>query len=192
MLKVHNSQSRSGVAYFYFDSNNASKRRPDSIVKSLLTQLSAEHLPAFEILKEYHASATRKSYFGPFQGEHLTTDSLLEIFKPVLEAFGRVFIIIDALDECIHLDELVKFIDKLTSWKIAPLSLLATSRQHKLIEEMMNSLGATQVILDSSTVGTDIQTYVDETVTKDPYFKRWPHELRLEIRRDLINGANGM
>ena len=99
---------------------------------------------------------------------------------------------VDALDECIQPDELVKFIDKLASWKTAPLSLLATSRQDKPIEETMNVLGATQVILDSSTVGTDVQIYVKETVTKDPYFKRWPRELQLEIQSDLINGANGM
>ena len=179
------------MAYFFFDSNDASKIQPDDVVKALIMQLAVQYLPAFEIIKDYHRTTT-SMYRRTFQGSSLTAQGLLESLKTMLKAFDRVFIMFDALDECTGWDELINLINKLVSWKTARLSLFATCRRDKRAEDAINELGASHVHLDNATIGLDIQIYVKEVMLGHDSFRKWPGELRVEIQNHLIDGANGM
>jgi hypothetical protein len=126
-------------------------------------------------------------------GQHQPTiDALTLIIRQILETFQQVFIILDALDECNEREELLPLLETIFNWHLGKLHILATSRQQTDIEDFLEPLVTGQVAIQSARVDSDIHTYVDERLRKDPKLKNWPAHVRLEIEESLMSGADGM
>ncbi|PVH67796.1 ankyrin, partial [Cadophora sp. DSE1049] len=109
-----------------------------------------------------------------------------------LNEFGETFIILDALDECKEREELLLLLKNLTSWGAGNLRVLATSRRERDIEEALEPLVSSEICLQSALVDNDIGTYLSERLQNDPKLKRWPANVRGEIKDTLMEGAQGM
>ena len=88
---------RIGVAYIYCDNLQYREQTPIHLVGSLLKQLAEQQNPISECLKSYHD-----------KHESSNTDPnptrAFEVLKAECESWSRIFIIIDALDECSEKD----------------------------------------------------------------------------------------
>ncbi|PVH67502.1 ankyrin, partial [Cadophora sp. DSE1049] len=110
----------------------------------------------------------------------------------MLNEFGETFIVLDALDECKEKEELLLLLESLTSWGAGNLHILATSRRERDIEEALESLTTSEICLQSALVDNDIRTHLSERLQNDPKLKRWPANVRGEIKDTLMEGAQGM
>ena len=185
VIETYMTKPAIAVVYFYFDFNDRSKQRSDSLVRSLLTQLLAQ-CPSLPGCLE---SAYSRSQDGQQQP---TTETLTSLLHQVLQGFGHTYLFFDALDECVDRDELHSLIMEITQWNISTLHMLATSRREKDIEDALQPLVTCQICIQSAVVDTDIRVYILDRLSNDLKLKKWPTEAKREIEKALMVGANGM
>ena len=173
------------VAYFYFDFNEPNKQCADSLLRSLLIQISAQSPPLLQLLQ----TAYRKSQN---EQQHFSFKAMSLLLRQMLKGLRQTYIIYDALDECRDRDELHELITEIKEWNIGTLHMLATSRREKDIEDYLQSLVSCQVCIQSAQVDADIQVFIAEKLATDPKLKKWPIEAKGEIETSLMAGANGM
>ena len=173
------------IAYYYFDFGDTLKQSSDSLVRSLITQLSSQSSSCPEAL--------RSLYSQNINGQRQpTTDDLMVILKYIVGSFQHVYVIIDALDECRDREQLLLLIEEMAEWKLGNLHMLATSRQEHDIEECVGPLVSAQINLHSVQVNADIHTHLRERLKNDSKLKKWPAKIHGQIEAALMDGAHGM
>ena len=173
------------VVYFYFDFSDAEKQRHKNLIRSLIIQLSMQSENTPEALNALFA----RSQDG---WQQPTTEGLALTLQYMLKGFRQTFIILDALDECKEMEELLRLIKGIVDWKLDELHILATSRREKDIEETLTPLITGQVCIQSALVDADICTHIRERLQNDPKLKAWPKNVQVEIEEALMDRANGM
>ena len=180
------------VTYLYFDFHNASKQSYESLLRSLIVQLSIQLRSLPRKLEKF--------YKQKLDGYHELCDKdLLAVFREQVEnvSLYHIYIFIDALDECNSRDQLLEFIITVNDWNISKLHILVTSRKERDITKSIdpiiqhNSAGACQC-LETSLVDPDIRLYILDQLHNDPSLNKWPDALRSEIEETLMAGAGGM
>lgn len=179
------SEPKSAVAYFYFDFNDLHKQRTETLIRSLIVQLMAQcpHLP--ESLQSAHS----RSQDGQKQP---TIDEIKTILRQMLENFDATYILLDALDECMDRENLLKFMEALMGWNIDTLHVLATSRKENNIAIALEPLVTCQICIQSTLVDADIRVHILDKLSSIPRLKKWPVDVQKEIEDALMRGANGM
>ncbi|PQE24874.1 Vegetative incompatibility HET-E-1 protein [Rutstroemia sp. NJR-2017a BVV2] len=112
---------------------------------------------------------------------------LLEILDASLEDFGRVYVVVDALDESKDTDNLLALLEVLgTDSRFQKIRLFALSREHLDIQSTMCRF-STPLSMSNDFVKADIETYVAAKIQSDPKFACWPPQLRSD--RDVSLGC---
>lgn len=107
-----------------------------------------------------------------------------------IEGFEHVYIVIDALDECINRQKVLAWIEELLQWHGGKLRILLSSRPEPDIREKFNSLAQTaQFSLSGFPMNEDIKIYIDAMLVR---MVRWDDTIRAHVRDVLIRGAQGM
>ena len=173
------------IAYYYFDFSDTLKQSSDSLVRSLITQLSSQSSSCPEALKSLY-SVNLNGQRQP------TTEDLMVTLKCIVGSFQHVYVIIDALDECRDRQQLLPLIKEIIEWKLGNLHMLATSRQERDIEVCVGPLVSAQINLHSVQVNADIHTHLRERLQNDSKLKKWPAKIHGQIEAALMDGAHGM
>ncbi|PNP84303.1 hypothetical protein FNYG_02376 [Fusarium nygamai] len=111
----------------------------------------------------------------------------------MIQIAGKVFIIIDALDECTAREELLQWLKHLASRKA---QLIVTGRPEvefqSAISQSFDKRNCVQ--LDKNVINADIRSYVEATLEPKPDFvdERLYPSLLEEIRDKIRDGADGM
>ena len=119
----------------------------------------------------------------------------LNALKDIAESFTDVFILVDAVDECKELEELLTRIEKIVESKIASLHMLVTSRREKEIEDSMSTLldDEHKICIQSTLVEGDIRAYVQGRICNDRKLKKWQKpDIQAEIQEVLVEQSDGM
>ena len=177
------------VLYFYFDFNNIEKQRHEKMIRSLICQLSSQHVSTPQALESLHSSC--------MNGERQPVyESLLATLHQMMGHFKETYLVIDALDECLERQELLASIEEFTGWKDINLHILTTSRREKDIEESMESFNNDEgkVCIQSTLVNDDIRAFVRGRLRTDRDLKRWQKQPKVqqEIEDTLMYKADGM
>jgi hypothetical protein len=174
------------IAYFYFDLNNSSKDTlADAILRSMIKQLFIQcaTIPStLDQLFAENAAANRP----PAHRELMST------LKSIIADFRAVYIIFDALDECLERSGFLEVVEEIYNWKLDALHLLATSRKEGYIEESLSGLVSHQVPMGEDLVDGDIRFHVSETLKCDSRFKKFSREEKHKIEATLVKDAHGM
>jgi len=104
---------------------------------SLITQLllqNKETFAAFEMAFPYYSP-----YYSMLR-QRPTMDELSIAFLSMLQGLDKIFIVFDARDECNNREELLAFIEDLTSRKVGNIHLLFTSKRERDIEDALDGL----------------------------------------------------
>jgi hypothetical protein len=184
---MHNWKKGPGIAvvYFYFDFHDHEKQKYESLLRSLVVQLSMQCMKTPECVEKLFSH----SLSGLKQP---STKALVDTLQEILQDFTEVFVIIDALDECDDRVDLLEHLEYVSNWQLDQLHILATSRRERDIEDSFEPLSITQLPIRTDNVNPDIQTYIKERVKKDARLKRWPALVKLEIEDTLMAKADGM
>ncbi|KAJ7182472.1 ankyrin repeat-containing domain protein [Mycena crocata] len=170
-------------AFFYFDTNNLKQRNVTQLLCSLVMQLSARAAHPHKILNALWISHTG--------GQHLPSNSVLisDALIPILREFTEpVYIVLDALDECVEQDELLRIITKIVDEKLSSVHLLVTSRPevpHRSPD--LSNLAVT--VTCKGRVDRDIELYVAEILSQK---LGWLGEQSDDVKRRLLENSNGM
>ncbi|KAH7207384.1 hypothetical protein DER44DRAFT_867319 [Fusarium oxysporum] len=171
---------------FFFDFNDARKQKLEDLLRSLAIQLyhtGNEAVRRLDSLFTSHDDGRRQP----------DTNALSVCVDTMIQIAGKVFVIIDALDECTAREELVQWLKHLASRKA---QLIVTGRPEiefqSAIPQSFDKLNCVQ--LDKNVVNGDIRSYVEATLEQKPDFvdKKLSPSILEEIRDKIGDGADGM
>lgn len=115
-------------------------------------------------------------------------EEIVRTLQSVVKTFSRVFIAIDALDEC-QIQERPLFLSALFKVQVgANVNIFATSRPILEIEKMFQGC----IALDVVASGEDIYKYIDGHISILPKFVRDNVDLKEQIKIDVTKIARGM
>ncbi|CAI6339356.1 unnamed protein product [Periconia digitata] len=177
------------VVYFFFDFKDVQKQNTKLMVQSLIWQL-------LQRCTETPTSIT--TFFSSFEigKQELPLGALLEVLHKIIQEFPRIYIVLDALDECSDRVELLGVLDDISTWQLKNLHILLTSRRERDIEAVLNTFVDQQniVCLQSELVDKDIERYVQQRLLDDTQLVKWAKDvtLRHEIELTIMRGAQGM
>lgn len=186
----HVSQIHDHIALgYFFDFSDISKHRIDAMYRSLAFQLYMQRQAPRKILEELFASHDD----GRKQAE---TEKLSECFHAMLQVSGKVFIVLDALDECDSTTELLEWIQGVVSSPhLHNVQLLATSRPgEELRRGIRKYIGEQNCIsFDMNFLNEDPGAYISSRLEQSQTFKGWLNpELLEKIRCEVERNAGGM
>jgi hypothetical protein len=179
------------TAYFFFDFNDAQKRDPELMLRSLLRQLLQGSVLIPRDVDALFSSCDNGQ-------RRPSVHALLEVTRQAMQEFTHVYIVLDALDECTQRSdlELMDILKTVAGWKLDNLHLLMTSRKERDIESSLKSYVDEEdtVCLQSDIVDKDIQRYIQQRLSSDKDLVKWEEdvEIRQEIEAALMRGARGM
>jgi hypothetical protein len=172
-------------AFFYFSFSDERKQSDGDLLRSLVAQLG---------WREPGLSMLRKAYEDPKQNVP-GPDELEKILLASVRPCARVYLIMDALDECPEdhqaRQRVLELIERLTQGA-SNLKILATSRELPAIRESMAALGSQPMRIATSDVDADIQRYVANQLSGDRSFRKFRKETLDLIESTIASKADGM
>jgi hypothetical protein len=172
-------------AFFYFSFSDEHKQSDRDLLRSLVAQLGWRE-PGLSMLRQAYEKQDR-SVPGP--------DELKVILLASIKSLNKVFLFLDALDECPEEHDVrqgvLDRIETLTSH--APnLNIFATSRELPQIRESMDAFGFESLRIATSAVDADIRVYVATQLSRDRHFRKFGSATLGMIETTISNKADGM
>ncbi|KIM95293.1 hypothetical protein OIDMADRAFT_34064 [Oidiodendron maius Zn] len=172
-----------GIAYLYCNFRRQDEQKADNLLASLLKQLSQERtsLPdsVKALYKKHKDKRTRPSF-----------DEISRTFQSVVAMFSKVFIVIDALDECQTTDGCRTRL--LTEIFLAQaksrVNVFATSR---FMPEVMEKFEGS-ITLEIRASEEDVRRYLDGYMFRLPGFVSRSTDLQEEIKTGIVLVVKGM
>ena len=162
-----------GIAYIYCESGRHAEQKILDIITNLLKQL-AHHVPLPSEVKDLYKKHKR-NHSRP------SLPDMLDSLRCLGKRFSRVFILIDALDEC-DISTLVNLCHEVEA------NLFATSRMiPDIIQKFKGSIS-----LEIRATSKDIQNYVGGCMRILPSFVENNFDLQDKIKTTISMLANGM
>lgn len=174
-----------GIAYLYCNYRQQQQQMAKDLLSSLLKQLSQgqRSVPAeVENLYMNHKTKQTRPYFN----------EIIDVLKSIIRLYSRVFIIVDALDEC----DVVNGARKSLLFELFNLqaktevNIFATSRFIPDIQQEFLKKGSVLVEIRASR--EDVQRYLNGQMPRLPRCVSRSHDLQEKINATIIKAVDGM
>jgi hypothetical protein len=183
------------VAYYYFDFKDTEKQNRRGLLSSLLIQLCTQTHHGYDILSQLYESHQ--------DGLRQPSDvDLIQCLKNILAlpGHGRVYIIVDAMDESPNKpgipsprEKVLQLMKELVDLRCSDIRVCITSRPEVDIRMAFEPLASHTVSLhDEGGQRRDIINYIESVVRSDAGMQRWRPEDRRLVIDSLSRNANGM
>lgn len=179
------SNGRGILAYYYFDFNETKKQTCEGLVRSIVTQLFGQSSESSKKMEALFVQC------GEGQREP-TVKNLAQALRELTEQFDEIYMIVDALDECVEIAATISLIDEIRGWNNQNLHILVASRKEIIIEKGFRSLTTDQVHIQNVSVDADIKLLVRECLRSDPELSQWAENIKAEVEKTLYEGSKGM
>jgi superfamily II helicase len=173
-----------GIAYIYCNFQQQDKQKTEDMLASLLKQLTQGRLSLPDSVKSLHEIHKDKRT-RPLLGE------ISRALQSVATLYSRVFIVVDALDECRESDGCqTRFLLEIFKLKAKTgTNLFATSRNNPEIEKKFSG----SELLEISARKEDILKYLDERMSLLPASDIMATiHLQKEVKTAIANAVEGM
>ena len=107
-------------------------------------------------------------------------------------SFKTVYILVDALDECLKVRQILDFIQTVHAWGLDQCHLLVTSRKEPQIADLMRSIKIMEVDMSQMPVDNDIKRYIEFILQSSADLRKWNEKEKVSIRDALFGKAKGM
>jgi Cdc6-like AAA superfamily ATPase len=172
-----------GIAYLYCNFGRQREQKAEDLLASLLKQLSMRQSPLPGSVKDLydHHKVTRT---------RPSVDEILRILQSVVTTYSRVFIIIDALDECqVSNGCRTRFLSELFALQARHgANILATSR---LIPDIVDQFKSS-MLLEIRANRADVERYLEGHMRQLPSIVHQNTQLREEIKTRISEAVDGM
>jgi hypothetical protein len=175
--------SSTGIAYLYCNFQRKDKQKAQDLLASLLKQLSQERSSLPESVKALYDQHRDKR-------TRLSFEEISRALYSVATTYLRVFIIVDALDEC-QLSEGCRttFLTEIFNLQAkSRANIFATSRFIPEITERFEG----SMSLEIRASEHDVRRYVDGHMSHLPSFVGRSPDLQEEIKAEIVKAVDGM
>ena len=129
--------------------------------------------------------------------EWLDESSLMLIIRTLAENFESVYVVVDALDECVEVPYLLKSLSTLASQKLNNVHTLMTSRDLPEIRRSMDRLATIHIPIGSSEkrytgIDNDIELFIRQSLAEQYYLSIRTNKIKRKIIETLVTQACGM
>jgi hypothetical protein len=171
------------VAYLYCDFRRQGEQRIEDLIASLLKQLAEGQSPLSKAVKDLYSKLEKKQTRPPLE-------DISEALRIVAASYSRVFILVDALDECQSrtgcrtrlLLEIFALQEKRN------VNLLVTSRIDPEIKGMFKGSETLEIRANSE----DVRKYLGGRMFQLPNFVCRNEELQEEIKTTIVQLVDGL
>ena len=170
-----------GVAYLYCNYKRQQEQKSTDLLLSLIKQLAQERPSVpdpVQALFECHKDKPTAPSF----------EEISDVLYFIVSEYHKVFIIVDALDECPHESRKLLLSEIFNLQAKEGASLFATSR---LIPEILEAFKGT-VSCQISATDEDVQKYVEGHMWQLPAFVSRNPALQESIKKAIIEAVDGM
>jgi hypothetical protein len=183
------------MAYYYFDFRDVKKQHRHGLLSSLLTQLSVQSNPYYDMLSHLYV---RHDNGMQDPADSTLTETLYEMLK--LPGQAPIYIILDALDECPNIsgmptarEEVLELVKQLVKLGLSNVHICVTSRPEFDIRTVLEPLTRLRVSLHEE-IGQkqDIVDYITNVVQSDRSMRRWREQDQQLVIKFLSEKAGGM
>lgn len=145
--------------YVYFDYKKQKTQTLLGLLSTLLVQLLRSRTGFCDKVKEIHAAYEQKKHYP-------TTDNYIDMLKCQMQSFSRVYIIVDALDECLDDFKYRTLSYFLDACQKLPHNahILFTSRPGTDLPERINSSCKLEIVANSG----DMKQYLQKSINSHP------------------------
>ena len=151
-----------------------------SLLYQLANQLSAVPEEICLLWEKYKGKKSRPS-----------PEELLKLLISVVQQyFTKVYVVLDALDECSEREILLPILIELMDRKCV--SLFLTSRSEHDIQTSFSNLSIHAKVIESAEAAVDVELFVNRQIQAIETLRDLGAELQSEIIRRLVLGAKGM
>lgn len=177
------------IAYFYFDFKDKTKQDVIGLLSSLVIQ-TLQHLTPFPpvLLDLFHKHSARV----PGTPSVPSCSELLDVLLTLLDLHDKVFIVIDALDECRERSSLLGTLTTFLARIKAHCRVFCTSRWDVDIQNVMSWLTIRSLRIQAHHVGGDVSLFLQSTLANDERLSRHREGIKSLILEKLSEGAQGM
>ena len=179
--------SRSLIVFYYFDfSDRVSKnQKAEGFLRSMLRQLSLQTLyaPVESLYRECDDGNVAASESG-----------LRETLRLVLRDVPSLFVVVDALDECVERNEMTGLLSMLKVYGSANTHILVSSRQEPDIKEGLLQAEPLQIEMTEKMIHHDIERFIEKRIARSQRLSKWckKADVNHKLHSTLLEGANGM
>jgi hypothetical protein len=183
------------LAYYYFDFKDSQKQDRRGLLSSLLLQLSARSDFFSKFLTDMHLIHDEGS-------RQPSETDLIDCLKDMLNAHGqgKIYIIVDALDECSNnsgmptsREKVLNLLKDIISLRLPHVHVCVTSRTEVDIQTALGHLASHRVSLhEEGGQRQDIIDYLKSVVESDPRMGKWRDEDKQLVIDTLARKADGM
>ncbi|KFY41877.1 hypothetical protein V494_02746 [Pseudogymnoascus sp. VKM F-4513 (FW-928)] len=172
-----------GIAYLYCNFKRRDEQNIYDLLANLLKQLAQALDPLPDFLKSLYDKHRRKH-------TRLSSDEVLQALESVATLYTKVFIVVDALDECLATgNHRLDFISRIFDFQEKSGSnLFMTSRHLPEITELFRG----HVSLEIRALESDVRKYVDSYMLNLPSFVGRSLDLQEEIKTRIVEAVDGM
>ncbi|KAL2075283.1 hypothetical protein VTL71DRAFT_226 [Oculimacula yallundae] len=190
-LKHEYQNDEVGLAYFFCDYKDPSKQDPSTVLRTLLNQLCSQNIAVYQNVQKFYKDQYKDDRVANLAPPSL--DLVRSNFDHFLDSsFVKVFIVIDAVDECHDRECIVKAISAIGD-SVDHIKILVSSREDPLIYEEFKDFP--NLKMRATHVSNDIESFVDATLNTRITSKKLKvkdDELRKLISDTLVLKAEGM
>lgn len=175
------------VACLYCDFLTRKEQSTTSLIGALLKQVVAR----LELVPTEISDAFLEEK-GNLGGRGLLLPDILKLLEVVLTSLRRVFICVDALDECLtgRLPELLRSLGSIAEASPGT-RLFVTGRPHILGEIEKHFTGGVQ-IMPIKSIQEDIRRFIERKLEDDPISGAMDEDLKADIMDTIPKTASGM
>lgn len=185
-IRAHcQTEVNTGLAVFYFSFSDDQKQTYENLMRSLVAQLGWKE-PGLTMLCQAYEKPN-VSVLGAVELE--------KIFYSSIEAHDKVFLLLDALDECPEAGDIrQKMLERVEGLAQHALNLkiFATSRELSDVRESMETLEAKQIAIATRAVDADVGKYVSSELSRDRKLGRLDFDSKVAVEKTIMQKADGM
>lgn len=176
-----------GIAYLYLNFRRQNEQQPGNLIASLLKQLLLNldsRLPIPESVQRLYGHYSKQ--------KQPPIEEVSKALQDTTALYDRVFVVIDALDEC-ESSQRPMFLSAIFDiQKSCGFNIFATSRSLPEILDAFTCYGATYLEIRAD--AKDVQAYIDGQISgrRLPYFVQRNPGLQEEIKTRIVSAVDGM
>lgn len=180
LITQYRNDESTGIAYLYCNFRRRDEQKIYDLLANILKQLAQGLDPLPDALKSLYGKNVSQ----------LTLDEVSYALESVATSYTKVFIIVDALDECLptgsHRSD---FLSRIFAFQEnSGSNLFMTSRHLPEITELFRR----NVSLEIRASKSDVARYVDGHISNLPSFVRRSPELQEEVKTGIVDAVDGM
>lgn len=182
-LLCQQQESSNAVVFSYFDFQDASYQRSDTLLRAILAQLATRSPTALSFLRDLHDEPCA------FGSQEPSADNLLGAVTAALASFPKTFVVVDGLDECSDWRMLLQSLKAISA--LPNIHIIALSRKKREIELALCDISR-EIPLTGANVDSDIALYIKHRMGQSEEMMFWSPEDRKKAQDHLISKAGGI